>query len=155
MVGKVAVIGAKDRETNNIKARVIVSTTKADLQGFVLEHAAKDAQVFTDEHGGYRGMYDVEHETVHHSAGQYVCGIVHTNGVESFWSMLKRGFEGTFHKMSPKHLDRYVTEFAGRHNIRPMDTEAQLEALAGQMEGKRLKYEELIAPNGMPSGARA
>ena len=152
--GKVAVIGAKDRETNTIKARVIVSTNKESLQGFAKKHAAKDAKVFTDEHASYVGMPDIEHETVRHSAGEYVCGIVHINGVESFWSMLKRGYQGTFHKMSPKHLDRYVTEFAGRHNVRPKDTEAQMQAMAGGMKGKRLKYDELIAPNGMPSGAR-
>ena len=71
-VGKVAVIGAKDRETNTVKARVVVSTDKASLQGFVLEHAAKDAQVFTDDHPSYDNMPDVKHDTVNHSAGEYV-----------------------------------------------------------------------------------
>ena len=154
-VGKVAVIGAKDRETNTIKARVIVSTNKAALQGFVLKHAAKDAQVFTDEHAAYDGMPDVEHETVNHSSGEYVVGLVHTNGIESFWAMLKRGYKGTFHKMSPKHLERYVLEFSGRHNIRPLDTEAQMQAMVQGMEGKQLKYSELTADNGLESGVRS
>ena len=153
-VGKVAVIGAKDRNTNNIKARVVVSTTKEALQGFVLKHAAKDAQVFTDDARAYSGMQEVQHNTVNHSAGEFVCGIVHTNGIESFWAMLKRGYKGTFHKMSPKHLDRYVLEFSGRHNIRPQDTEAQMQAMVQGIEEKQLKYSELTADNGLESGAR-
>ena len=155
IAGKVAVIGAKDRETNKVKARVIVSTNKETLQGFVQANAKPGAQVFTDDHPSYGGVPDVEHGTVQHSAGEYVCGIVHTNGIESFWAMLKRGYKGTFHKMSPKHLDRYVLEFSGRHNIRPLDTEAQMQALVQGMEGKRLKYDELTADNGLESGARS
>ena len=153
--GKVAVIGAKDRETNTVKARVVVSTDKPSLQGFVKANAKPGAQVFTDDHPSYDGMPDMEHSTVNHSSGEYVVGIVHTNGIESFWAMLKRGFQGTFHKMSPKHLDRYVLEFSGRHNIRPLDTEAQMQTVAKGMEGKRLKYSELIAANGRESGARS
>ena len=58
------------------------------------------------------------HEAVYHSVGEYVRGKAHTNGIESFWSMLKRGYHGVYHQMSPKHLQRYVNEFAGRHNLR-------------------------------------
>ena len=85
---------------------------------------------------------------------EYVKGKAHTNGVESFWSMLKRAHMGTFHKMSPKHLDRYVTEFAGRHNIREADTVDQMGIVAVGMIGKRIKYQDLIADNGLDSGAR-
>ena len=70
---------------------------------------------------------------------------IHTNGVESFWSMFKRGYMGTYHKMSFKHLDRYVGEFAGCHNIRPFNTEAQMEITAMGFNGKRLRYQDLIA----------
>ena len=80
---------------------------------------------------------------------------VSTNGVESFWSMLKRGHVGTFHKMSPKHIDRYVQEFAGRHNIRDADTIDQMAGVITGMEGKRLRYSDLIADNGLSSGARS
>jgi len=62
------------------------------------------------------------HSSVNHSVGEYVRERVHTNGIESFWVMLKRGFQGTFHKMSPKHLDRYINEFVGWHNMREVDT---------------------------------
>ena len=81
--------------------------------------------------------------------------MAHTNGMESFWSMLKRAHGGTFHKMSPKHLDRYVQEFAGRHNVRDRDTGDQMTGLVVGMDGKRLRYADLIADNGLDSGARA
>ena len=68
--------------------------------------------------------------------------------------MLKRAHKGTFHKLSPKHLQRYVTEFAGKHNVRNSDTLAQMTAAAG-LVGKRLLYRDLIAPNGLASGARS
>ena len=69
----------------------------------------------------------------------------HTNGMESHWAMLKRGINGTYHHISPKHLDRYATEFEGRHNVRPLDTADQMVAMAQGMEGKRLSYDDLIA----------
>ena len=65
---------------------------------------------------------------VNHSVSEYVRGKAHTNGVESFWSMLKRGYQGTYHKMSAKHLGRYVNEFSGRHNVRMADTLDQMKA---------------------------
>lgn len=85
---------------------------------------------------------------------EYVRGQAHTNGMESFWSMLKRAHAGTFHKLSPKHLNRYVQEFAGRHNVRVLDTLDQMATLAAGMGGKRLMYRQLIADNGLDSGAR-
>ena len=144
-VGKVAVIGALDREANIMKAQVIVSTDRPTLHAFVRKHAKPDTKVFTDDNKAYPGITDVEHSTVNHSAGEYVNGIVHVNGVESFWAMLKRAHKGTFHKMSPKHLHRYITEFAGRHNIRPLHTLEQMQAMASDMVGKRLRYKDLIA----------
>ena len=85
------------------------------------------------------------HESVNHSVGEYVRGQAHTNGIESFWAMLKRGCDGTYHRMSGKHLERYVTEFTGRHNVREMDTTDQMELLARGMVGKRLPYRELVS----------
>ena len=152
--GKTAVVGAKDRATNQVAAKVVESTDKETLQGFVEDHAAKDATVYTDGHGSYEGM-KFDHDTVKHSLKEYVRGDVHTNGIESLWSMLKRAHKGTFHKMSPKHLDRYVQEFAGRHNMREQDTKDQLATLRGGMDHKRLRYEDLVRANGLESGARS
>ena len=71
--------------------------------------------------------------------------MVHTNGIESHWALLKRGYVGTYHQMSAKHLERYVTEFSGRHNARPRDTEEQMTALVLGGNAKRLPYQDLIA----------
>ena len=73
-------------------------------------------------------------------------GQAHTNGMESHWAMLKRGYDGVYHHFSSKHLDRYVQEFAGRHNARPLDTEDQMARMAQGAEGKMLRYEDLIGP---------
>ena len=76
---------------------------------------------------------------------RYRNGKAHTNGIESFWAMLKRGYHGVYHKMSVKHLNRYVNEFTGRHNIRGLDTLDQMAAVVRGMDQKRLRYADLIA----------
>ena len=152
-VGKVAVVGIKDRETKQVRAQVVEHTDKPTLQGFVIDHTAPDATVYTDEASAYEGL-PMAHDAVKHSIKEFVRGQVHTNGMESFWSMLKRGYIGVYHKMSPKHLDRYVTEFEGRHNARENDTIDQMGGIVDDMGGKRLRYRDLIKPNGLPSGAR-
>ncbi|MDE0629632.1 MAG: IS1595 family transposase [Bryobacterales bacterium] len=153
-VGKTAVVGAKDRESNQVAAKVVTSTDRDTLQGFVKDHAADDATVYTDEAKAYKTL-PFNHDSVKHSLKEYVKGDVHTNGIESLWSMLKRAHKGTFHKMSPKHLDRYVQEFAGRHNVREHDTIDQLASMRDGMDHKRLRYRDLIRDNGLESGARA
>ena len=142
-VGKAIVVGARDRATNHVSAAVVGNTDAKTLQGFVGERAVKGATVYTDDHGGYQGM-PFEHETVKHSISEYVNGMAHTNGIESFWALLKRGYHGTYHHMSAKHLDRYVGEFAGRHNDRERDTIDQMAGIAKVMVGKRLRYRDLI-----------
>lgn len=144
-VGKVPVVGAKERESNQVSARAVQGTDSETLQGFVGDNVQDGSKVITDDHGGYRGLPRVDHETIRHSAKEYVRDQIHTNGIESFWSMLKRGYVGTYHHMSVKHLDRYVNEFAGRHNDRPRDTIDQLGHMARNMQGKRLRYQDLIA----------
>ena len=142
-VGKTAVIGAKDRDTNQVSAEVVQATDAKTLQGFVADHAAPGAKVYTDDARTYQGMA-FAHEAVNHSAGEYVRGMAHTNGIESFWSMLKRGYHGTFHHFSAKHTNRYVAEFAERHNIRETDTAEQMGHVAAAMVRKRLRYQDLI-----------
>ena len=107
------------------------------------EHTDPDATVHTDEHRSYDGLPN--REAVKHSVGECVKGLAHTNPVESFWSMLKRAHKGTFHKLSAKHLQRYVDEFAGRQNIREIDTRDRMAHIVARLIGKRLMYRELIA----------
>ena len=112
--------GAKDRETKQVRVQVVEGATTKALQGFVEDHVHPDAMKYTDEAKAYQGL--TNHETCNHVSGKWVDGMAHTNGLESFWSMLKRGYHGVYHRMSVKHLHRYVAEFAGRHNIRDLHT---------------------------------
>ena len=155
-VGKEIVIGARERETGKVVVRHIPSNDRKSLHKFILENTQEGTQIMTDEARAYAGLEKRgrEHQAVNHSVKKFVDGMAHTNGIESFWSILKRGFDGTFHKMSPKHLDRYIEEFAGRYNDRNSDTLAQMEIMACAMVGKRLQYKELIADNGMSNGAQ-
>ena len=143
-VGKTAVVGAKDRKTNKVRAKVTKNTDAKTLQKFVIETAAQGATVYTDDAAAYKGM-SFDHMSVRHSVGEYVSGMAHTNGIESFWSMLKRAHKGVYHKMSAKHLQRYVDEFAGRHGVRERDTLDQMQLVVAGMVGKRLMYRDLVA----------
>lgn len=109
-----------------------------------METAKEGATVYTDDHAGYHGMIGFDHKSVKHSVGEYVDGMAHTNGIESFWAMLKRGYHGTYHKMSVEHLDRYVAEFSGRHNQREEDTIDQMTGVVQGLVGKRLRYRDLV-----------
>ncbi len=143
-IGKTTVVGMKNRDTNQVKAQVVDSKDKATLQEFILKNTTSDTVVYSDENPAYSGL-PREHLTVSHGVKEFVNGQAHTNGLESFWSMLKRGYHGTFHHISPKHLHRYIDEFSGRHNDRPSDTIEQMTHMVQGMEGKRLPYADLIA----------
>lgn len=143
-VGKTAVVGMKDRESKQVTAEVVPTTDRETLQMFVIDNTTGEATVYTDNAGAYRNL-PRRHGVVNHGIGEYVRAQIHTNGVESFWATLKRGVMGTYHHMSPKHLHRYVDEFSGRHNNRPLDTEEQMKSLVEGAAGKRLRYEDLIA----------
>ncbi len=153
-VGKSIVVGVKDRETNKVVAKVIPNTTAKTLQGFIEGHSQPHAQVYTDDSTSYVGIRRA-HESVNHNAREYVRLQAHTNGIESFWATLERAHKGTFHRFSKKHLQRYVTEFAGRHNSRGNDTVDQMSGIVSGMRGKRLRYRDLIADNGLDAEARA
>ena len=140
-VGKTAVVGAKDRYTGQVRAKVVERTDAETLQGFIHERAMEGVKVYTDEARAYQGLPN--HEAVNHGVGQYVNEMAHTNGIESFWAGLKRGYHGTYHQMSAKHLQRYVREFAGRHNDRNQDTIEMMTRTARRMLGKRLRYADL------------
>ncbi|MDE2736998.1 MAG: IS1595 family transposase [Gemmatimonadota bacterium] len=142
-VGKAIVVGLKDRQTKQVRAQVIENAKREALHGFVGDHAQPEAMKYTDELLAYEGLEN--HETVKHSISEWVRDQAHTNGIESFWALLKRGYYGTFHHISPKHLHRYVSEFAGRHNVRDKDTIDQMRDLVAGMTGKRLMYTQLVA----------
>ena len=144
-VGKTAVVGAKDRETGKVRAKPVAFTDREALQGFVGQTTDEGTTVYTDEAAAYQGMPNRLHRSVRHSVGEYVRQQAHTNGIESFWAMLKRGYHGVYHQMSPHHLRRYVTEFEGRHNDRPADTIDQLRHIFAGMVGRRLRYQDLVA----------
>ncbi len=99
----------------------------------------------SDEAAAYEGLPEYVHEAVKHSDGEYVRGSVHTNGIESFWALFKRGYYGTYHHKSVQHLGRYLREFGGRHNVRKADTEAQMEGLARGLVGRALTWKMLAA----------
>lgn len=141
--GKTVVVGMKAREANKIVAKPVSERTKEELQGFISANVSSKAMVYTDDHRSYIGL-PFEHESVNHSIGEYVRDMAHTNGVESFCALLKRGYYGTYHRVSEKHLGRYVTEFAGRHNVRETDTIDQMAFLAKGMVGKTLPYKKLV-----------
>ena len=143
-VGKTPVVGIRDRATNQVHTEVVEHTDKETLQDFVVSHTEEDATVYTDEARAYKGI-PRKHESVSHGAGEYVRGMAHTNGMESYWAMFDRGIYGTYHHVSVKHLQRYSNEFSGRHNRRPMDTRDQMSAMVQGAVGKQLRYRDLVA----------
>ena len=144
-VGKTAVVGMRD-QTGNVYALPINNTKASALQGFVMQHAPSGATVVTDNFPAYRGLSSrgYKHITINHSVGEYVKEMAHTNGIESFWSLLKRGYIGIYHYMSAKHLHRYVNEFSFRHNTSNFGTMDFIGATIARMDGKRLTYKGLI-----------
>lgn len=152
--GKTAVAGIKDRPTDQVRAKMVKKTDGATLQHYIVENVNWQAKVYTDEATAYASL-PFPHESVRHSTGEYVREQAHTNGIESFWSMLKRAHKGTFHKLSPKHLDRYVQEFAAKHNMRESGTLDQMRHTVAALIGRNLLYRDLTARNGLPSLARS
>ena len=143
-VGKTAVVGIRDRDTGQVRTQVVASTDAGTLQGFVRQHTKADTMVYTDEaaaSSAFPGLTRRSSTAFPSSSG----GMAHTNGMESYWAGLKRGYDGVYHHMSPKHLNRYIDEFEGRHNSRPMDTADMMSAIAYRSQGKRLRYQDLVA----------
>lgn len=143
-VGKQAVISMVERDSKRIRARAIAQTDKAHLQSAVRADIDSGATIYTDGHMAYRGMPEYNHAMVEHGVGEYVRGMVHTNGIESFWALLKRGYHGTFHHFSVKHMTRYVDEFSTRQNRRGQSTISQIDRSIINSKGK-LGYARLTA----------
>ena len=146
-VGKTAVVGMKQRG-GTVKAMPVDDTTTATLERQVFDNVELGATVYTDEHAAYQHLGPrYEHGTVKHSVKEYVNGRAHTNGIESVWAVLKRGYNGVYHQWSTKHTARYVDEFTFRLNQGNVSrhTMDRLASLVKGTIGKRLTYQQLIS----------
>lgn len=144
IAGKAAVIAMKERERNRIKAFPVNKTDMETLHNSIKMNVVSGSTIYTDDHRSYVGISGYKHDIVNHSAGEYVKDMASTNGVESFWALLKRAYTGTFHKISVKHLNRYVSEFSTRQNMLGMNSLECFAHTARMMVDKRLTYKELI-----------
>ena len=145
---KSIVVGAKERGTGKVRTAIVKDTSAKSLGRFLNESVRQESTLYTDQNPSYAHHVeyhmDVDHFAVNHSIGEYVNGMAHTNGIESFWATLKRGYMGTYHRMSRKHLGRYVAEFEGRHNQREAGTHTQMVMMGRDLDGKRLRYRDLV-----------
>jgi len=146
---KAIVMGMRDRETRRVRAKVIPNTDRETLQNLILANVEKKSRVYTDSAQGYYNLAerDFIHDTVNHLE-EYVRGQVHTQGIENFWSLLKRGLKGTYVAVEPFHLDRYVSEQVFRFNNRatrdnPLTDEDRFTLAMSQIVGRRLTYTQL------------
>lgn len=138
------VLGMKQRN-GNVIAKVITNLTTAQVHPVIMNNIQKGSILYTDSANRYNfsAYYMAEHKQVNHSAKQWVDGMVHTNGIENFWSHLKRGITGIYHWASVKHLQAYVNEYSLRYNTRDLETSQRFDLILGNMVG-RLTYQDLI-----------
>lgn len=142
--GKTAVLGLVERN-GRVFAKPVKTTDSETLQSIVREKVKKGANLMTDEFRSYNGLgLDFIHETIAHGAGIYVDGNIHTNTIEGYWSLLKRGIFGIYHQVSKKHLHRYCTEFGFRYNTRKGSEVIRFDSVLSECDG-RLMYKTLTA----------
>lgn len=156
LIAKTAVHGLLDRELRQVRAKVVPNVKRHELQKAILDNVTPRAKVYTDEAIAYDGLgRNFVHEVINHSR-EYVRGQVHTQGIENFWSLLKRTLRGTYVAVEPFHLDQYLSEQVFHYNNRSTSdnplTDADRFALAvSQVSGKRLTYAELTGKAGLPA----
>lgn len=143
VANKIAVAGLKERNGQTI-GKVIQDTSSWTLQGLIQKNVLAKSAIFTDEHVSYVGLErkGYQHYAVKHSVGEYVDGMAHTNGIESFWALLKRGLYGTYHSVSKKHLQRYVNEFCFKASQGNMSL-SFVDAVCQKANGNMLQYKQL------------
>jgi transposase-like protein len=139
------IMGMLDRNSRKVRAAVVPNVKRGTLQTAILNQIEKGSKVYTDGWVGYEGLAAQEyiHETVNHIE-EYVRGQVHTQGIDNFWSLLKRGLNGTYIAVEPFHLDRYVGEQVFRYNNRLVSDAERFTGVMKQIVGRRLTYDELI-----------
>ncbi len=144
-VKKTPVLGMMERG-GEVRTFLVPDTKAKTILPIVKSNVAKGSVINTDEWHAYKGLAeDYFHHVVNHGGGEYVRDILfHTNNIENFWSILKRGIYGIYHQVSPKHLTRYCDEFAYRHNSGLVNDQDRFSNSLKQLEG-RLKYKILIA----------
>jgi transposase-like protein len=143
--GKAIVMGMRQR-AGEVRATIIHGTESAQLHPEIQTHVAPGSTVYTDEHRGYNGLVGYIRTPVNHSGRVFVNGDAHTNGIESFWALFKRGYHGVYHQMSKRHLQKYVDECAYRLNRKgqPMK-EVFASVVQGTTDGHPLPYKQLTA----------
>ena len=145
---KTPIVGILERG-GEVRATVVSNRKKKALQGEITKHVATGTAVYTDALMSYQGLKPVyAHQVIDH-AERYVDGQVHTNGLENFWSLLKRGIKGTYVSVEPFHLFRYLDEQVFRYNFRELPHDgARFEHVASHVLGKRLTYAEVTGKVG-------
>jgi transposase-like protein len=152
---KAIVMGVLERG-GEVRATVVPTRRKGDVQKHVREHVLAGSAIFTDALKSYDGLDEFQHEVIDHAVA-YVEGEVHTNGMENFWSLLKRGLHGTYVSVEPFHLFRYLDEQAFRFNKRHTTDTDRFVQLCSNVTGKRLDWKTLTGNNdvGRDSGAES
>lgn len=139
---KTAVVGMVERK-GLLTASIVENVKSETLSREVIKNVKKSAVLYTDEWLGYNGLKRIyDHSIVKHNKGEYVNGRVHTNTIEGFWSLLKRGIFGIYHFTSKKHLQKYVDEFVFRYNTRDISESFRFQFYLSNCEGK-LTYKQL------------
>ncbi|WP_462254189.1 IS1595 family transposase [Ferruginibacter sp.] len=137
------VIGLRERG-GNVVCIVVPDRNKETLLPIIRNVVDKDSILMTDDYNGYKDLKnDYSHYTVNHSAKEYVNAMAHTNGIENFWSHLKRGIDGIYHWVSKEHLQSYVDEFTLRFNTRKLATQGRFDLILSAVSNKRLTYNNL------------
>lgn len=138
------VLGILERN-GKVYATPVVNRQAKTLVPIMVDKVEAGATIYTDEHRSYRSLHqNFTHSFVCHNAKEYVRGEVHTNGIENFWSLLKRGIDGIYHQVSDKHLERYVNEFTFRYNNRNLSEGSKFDVALANGTNKRLSYKELV-----------
>ena len=143
--GKAPAIGIRSR-TGQVRLRALGIADKVEMMWFIRNNIKRRSAVFTDSHNGYNDVgKDYEYKTVNHGRREYVRGIITTNGIESVWAVLKRGYGGVYHHWSRRYMPLYLAEFEARINMIDKDDGTRLETVLESVDGLRLTYTGMAA----------